>query len=74
MEWNTVDGALEVKAGTGDIFTTEKFGDFLLHVEFRTPISPADAKGQGRGNSGVYIHGRYEVQVLDSFGEEEQRE
>lgn len=45
----------------------EKFGDHHLHVEFRTPFMPA-ARGQGRGNSGVYVQGRYEVQVLDSFG------
>lgn len=43
------------------------FGDVALHVEFRTPFQPA-ARGQGRGNSGVYLMDRYEVQVLDSFG------
>lgn len=42
-------------------------GDHHLHVEFRTPFMPL-ARGQGRGNSGVYVQGRYEVQVLDSFG------
>lgn len=45
----------------------QKFGDHTLHVEFRTPFKP-HARGQARGNSGVYVHGRYEVQVLDSFG------
>ena len=43
------------------------FGDHRLHLEFRTPFQPA-ARGQGRGNSGVYVQGRYECQVLDSFG------
>ena len=43
------------------------FGSYKLHVEFRVPFMPA-ARGQGRGNSGVYQHGRYEIQVLDSFG------
>ncbi|MEQ1825396.1 MAG: DUF1080 domain-containing protein [Pirellula sp.] len=45
----------------------EKFGDHRLHIEFRTPFQPDDF-GQKRGNSGVYVQGRYEVQVLDSFG------
>ncbi len=45
----------------------EKFGDHQLHLEFRLPYEPYD-RGQARGNSGVYVQGRYEVQVLDSFG------
>jgi hypothetical protein len=47
--------------------TRDEFGSGLYHVEFRTPYMP-NARGQGRGNSGVYVLGRYEVQVLDSFG------
>ena len=47
--------------------TRESYGDFRLHVEFRTPYMPS-ARGQSRGNSGIYIQGRYEVQILDSFG------
>lgn len=47
--------------------TKDKLGDHTLHLEFRTPFVPK-ARGQGRGNSGVYIQGRYECQVLDSFG------
>lgn len=50
-----------------DCETKEKFGDHTLHIEFRTPFKPT-ARGQARGNSGVYIQGRYECQVLDSFG------
>jgi hypothetical protein len=69
--WKLVDGgAMEVRGG--GIMTREKFdGHFLLHVEFRVPYMP-DAKGQARGNSGVYLQGRYEVQVLDSYGLESQ--
>jgi hypothetical protein len=66
--WKLVDGgAVEVTKG-GNIITRQKFGgSFKLHVEFRVPYMPK-ATGQGRGNSGVYVQGRYEVQVLDSYG------
>jgi hypothetical protein len=64
--WRLVgDGSMEVRGG--NIITREKFGSFKLHLEFRTPYMP-QARGQGRGNSGVYLQGRYEVQVLDSYG------
>lgn len=59
------DGSVQVKGG--DIITKEKFdGKFLLHVEFRVPYMP-EKGGQQRGNSGVYVQGRFEVQVLDSY-------
>jgi len=58
----TDDGLLMV--GTE---TALDYGDFTMHLEFRTPYSPK-ARGQGRGNSGIYIQGRYELQILDSFG------
>src|SRR5579883_950476 len=65
--WKLVEGgAMEVKGG--GIKTKKAFdGHFKLHVEFRVPYMPK-ASGQGRGNSGVYLQGRYEVQVLDSYG------
>ncbi|MFV2067272.1 MAG: DUF1080 domain-containing protein, partial [Pirellulales bacterium] len=53
--------------GASGCYSKKKFGDHSLHIEFRTPFMP-QARGQGRGNSGVYIQSRYEVQVLDSFG------
>lgn len=64
-KWKVENGYMEVN-GTGSIFTREEFGDFQLHLEW---ASPAEVKGdsQGRGNSGVLIYGKYEVQVLDSY-------
>jgi hypothetical protein len=67
VKWRLVDGAMEIKPGSGSIATKRKFKDFKLHVEFRTPFMP-EARGQGRGNSGVYLQNRYEIQVLDSYG------
>lgn len=58
-----LDGDLLVQGVT----SKETFQDFELHMEFRTPYKPK-ARGQGRGNSGIYAQGRYEVQILDSFG------
>ena len=65
-KWAIENGEIVCKTGTGNIQTKEKFGDAQIHVEFATPHQP-QAKGQARGNSGVYVQGRYEVQVLDSF-------
>jgi len=65
--WPVEDGVLRVGKGQGSILTTRKLGDMKLHVEFNVPLMP-DAKGQARGNSGVYLAGAYELQVLDSYG------
>ena len=67
VKWELIDGAMRVKARTGSIITRKQFTDVKLHVEFRTPFMPSK-RGQGRGNSGVYLQGRYEVQILDSYG------
>ena len=64
-EWPVKDGAMTV--GKGYISTKAKFQDFQLHAEFRVPNKP-NAKGQAKGNSGIFLQGRYELQVLDSFG------
>ncbi len=63
--WRIKDGALVV--GGGDITTRQKFADYMFHVEFKVPFMP-NASGQGRGNSGIGLQGKYEIQVLDSFG------
>lgn len=55
-------------AGGHDTVSKELFGDFQAHVEFMCP--PTNLEGQAKSNSGVYVHGRYEIQVLDSFGME----
>ncbi len=65
-KWDVKDGAMVVARGTGGIKTKQEFGDVQLHVEWATP-SEVVGEGQGRGNSGVFLQGRYEVQVLDSF-------
>ncbi len=64
--WKLLDGGV-VEVNGGDIMTREKFNNYKLHIEFRLPYMPF-AFGQGRANSGVYQVGRYEVQVLDSYG------
>jgi hypothetical protein len=65
-EWKVADGILEIALDKGSIQTRRDFRDFRLHLEFNVPLT--EATGQGRGNSGVYIQKRYEVQILDSYG------
>ncbi len=64
--WRLVDGAMEVVKGKGYIRTKRAFGDCQLHIEWRAP-DVIEGAGQGRGNSGVFLMGTYELQVLDSF-------
>jgi len=68
VRWEIADGTMKAIPKTGSIVTKQNFQDFKLHVEFKIPQMPPDVKGQGRGNSGVYLQRRYEVQILDSYG------
>lgn len=78
VTWSMVDGgAMEVRSARsdedrrnrigGDIQTKQSFGDCRFHMEFRYPVEPGRA-GQGRGNSGLFFQGDYEVQILNSYG------
>ena len=66
VKWNIANGAMTVNPGSGNIKTKQKFGDCQLHIEWR---SPTEIKGerQGRGNSGIFLMEKYELQVLDSY-------
>ncbi len=65
-KWKVEDGALISVAGAGYVFSKQEFGDCQLHVEWATPIN-VQGNSQGRGNSGVFLMGKYEIQVLDSY-------
>ena len=65
--WRVEDQVMHVVPKTGDIMSQERFADFYMHLEFRCPDMP-EASGQAKGNSGVFLQGRYEIQVLDSHG------
>lgn len=65
--WKLADGFFEVTPHTGNIHSKPEFGDCQVHVEWREPPG-ITGEGQGRGNSGVFVQGLYEIQVLDSSG------
>jgi hypothetical protein len=65
-EWLVRDGYMEAKPGSGDVRTKEAFGDCQLHVEWAAPAE-IKGSGQGRGNSGIFLMGMVEIQVLDSY-------
>lgn len=67
VAWPSTADYFEVSPGAGDIHTKQTFGDIALHVEFWIPLTPMTNAEQDRGNSGIYLQGRYEVQVLDSY-------
>ena len=64
-KWKVQDGYFQVTS-TGNIYTNESFGDCQLHIEWRAP-SPVQSNSQKRGNSGIFLMNRYEIQVLDCF-------
>lgn len=66
FSWKVENGYMEVAPGAGDVQTTEEFGDCQLHLEWAAP-EVVKGESQGRGNSGVFLMGRYEIQVLDCF-------
>jgi hypothetical protein len=65
-KWKVENGYAEVVPDTGNIFSKQTFGDCQLHVEFAEPV-PTKGESQERGNSGVFLMGLYEIQVLDSY-------
>jgi hypothetical protein len=64
--WNVADGCVTVVKGAGVIKTKKEFNDFQLHVEWRSPAEVV-GESQGRGNSGIFLQGLYELQVLDNY-------
>jgi hypothetical protein len=66
LKWKLLDNG-DAEVANPELISKREFGDLQLHIEFRTPFMPS-ARGQARGNSGVYLQSVYEVQVLDSFG------
>jgi hypothetical protein len=68
-KWVLRDGYFEVGVDAGDLVSRDSFGDVELHVEWAAPVEP-NGSGQDRGNSGVYLMSKYELQVLDSYQNE----
>ena len=66
VKWVVANNTMTVQKDAGNIQTKQKFGDCQLHIEWRTPAEVV-GEGQGRGNSGIFLMGRYEVQILDSY-------
>ena len=66
-QWAVENGEMVDVPKAGDIRTSQSFRDIQLHVEWMVPVLPPDRKGQDRGNSGIYLQGLYELQVLDSY-------
>jgi len=65
-QWDVRDGVFFVNREVGDIQTRQEFSSFQMHIEWRIPAD-VQGSGQGRGNSGIFIQNRYELQILDSY-------
>lgn len=65
-KWDLVDGAMQVKPKTGELTSKDEFGDCQLHIEWSAP-NPPSGNSQGRGNSGLFMMNRYEIQILDNY-------
>ena len=65
-KWDLVDGAMQVKPKTGELTSKDEFGDCQLHIEWSAP-NPPTGNSQGRGNSGLFMMNRYEIQILDNY-------
>jgi hypothetical protein len=65
--WKVENGKMTVVRGAGHISTKQKFTNYQLHIEWQSPIEPETLKSQGKGNSGIFMQGMYEVQVLNSY-------
>ena len=68
-QWTVHDGVFTVNKKTGDIQTKQKFNNYQLHIEWCVPEN-ITGTSQGRGNSGVFLQGLYEIQILDNYGNE----
>lgn len=69
IKWGVADNILTVKPGSGEIRSVREFDDFQLHIEWSAP-SKVQGTSQGRGNSGVFLQGLYEIQILDNYENE----
>jgi hypothetical protein len=69
VKWESIGDAMKIVPRSGSIITKRDYKDFKMHIEFKLPKLSPNVKGKGSGNSGVYIQRRYEIQILDSYGE-----
>jgi hypothetical protein len=65
-KWDLIDGAMQVKPKSGELTSKDEFGDCQLHIEWSAP-NPPSGNSQGRGNSGLFMMNRYEIQILDNY-------